>query len=268
VAALAPVLAYNAWLVASPGARRLLEPYAAIARSPADFVPALGPAVLLALAALRRGEAAGHRLRLVLWAALALLVVLVRPVSFAQQFIVGIGVPLLVLGASGLAHLAPRWTALAALCLSTSAVVATRIVLADDPNWFVPRERLAAGAALRELCRPGDRVLAPPDIGLYALGLSACSPFVSHPAAPDFGARLAEARAFYEAMPPAERAGLLDRRGVTHLVLPGDAGPRPVAWLGPQTSFRAAARVGAPPGRITIYARPAAAGPAPGERLR
>jgi hypothetical protein len=269
VAALAPVLAYNAWLVASPSARRLLEPYAAVPRALVDFVPALGPAVLLAFWSLRGrgGENAGHRLRLALWAALALLVVLLRPASFSQQFVVGVGFPLLVLGASGLAPLPPRWTALAALCLSTSAVVATRIVLTDDPNWFVPRERLAAGLALRDLCRPGDRVLAPPDIGLYALGLSACSPFVSHPAAPDFGARLTEARAFYQGLPPAERAALLDRHGVTHFVLPGDAGPRPAAWLGPQTPFRAAARVGPPPG-ITIYARPRAAGPAADERLR
>jgi hypothetical protein len=270
VVALAPVLGYNAWLVASPSALRLLEPYAAVARSTADWVPALGPAILLALATLRRrgGDDAGHRLRLALWAALATLVVVLRPVSFSQQFVVGVGVPLLVLGASGLSHLAPRWTALAALCLSTSAVVATRVVLADDPNWFVPRERLATGLALRDQCLPGDRVLAPPDIGLYALGLSACHALVSHPAAPDFAARLAETRAFYEEMSPAARAALLDRHGITHLVLPGDAGPRPAAWLGPQTPFRAAARVGQAPGLITVYARPRAAGPAPDERLR
>jgi hypothetical protein len=187
-----------------------------------------------------------------------------------MQFGVGAGVPLLVLGAAGLAQLAPRWTALAALGLSTSAVVATRIVLADDPNWFVPRERLAAGLALRGHCRPGDRVLAPPDIGLYAHGLSACQAFVSHPAAPAYGSHLAEAHAFYSGLPPAARAGLLDRHGLTHLVLPGDAGPRPVTWLGPDTPFRAVARVGQAPGLITIYARrrPPATGPAPDVRLR
>jgi hypothetical protein len=272
VLALAPVLAYNAWLVAAPAARRLLEPYAAVARSPADFVPALGPAVLLALAALRRPVAGdgGPRLRLALWASLAILVVVVRPVSFSQQFAVGVGLPLLVLGASGLSHLAPRWTALAALSLSTTTVVATRIVLADDPNWFVPRERLAAGRALRDLCLSGDRVLAPPDVGLYALGFSACHAFVSHPAAPGFGKRLAETRAFYEEMSPAARAALLDRHGITHFVLPGDAGARPVAWLGPETPFWAAARVAQAPSLITIYARSGlpVAGPAPGERLR
>ena len=235
VAALAPVLAYNAWLVTRPSARRLLEPYAAVAFSPGDLALGLGPAVLLALAGAapaRTGRARGHRLRLALWAALALVAVLLRPVSFSLQFGVGAGVPLLVLGAAGLARLAPRWTALAALCLSTSAVVATRIVLADDPNWFVPRERLAAGLALRGQCLPGDRVLAPPDIGLYVHGLTACDAFVSHPAAPDYAERLAEARAFYAEASPAARAELVDRQGITHLLLPGHAGPRPAAWLG------------------------------------
>jgi hypothetical protein len=129
-------------------------------------------------------------------------------------------------------------------------------MLAEDPNWFVPRERLATGLALRDLCRPGDRVLAPPDIGLYALGLSACHAFVSHAAASDYGERLAETRAFYLEMPPFARTALLDWHGVTLVVLPGDAGPRPVAWLGEGTPFRAAARVGEAPGRITVYARP------------
>jgi hypothetical protein len=71
-------------------------------------------------------------------------------------------------------------------------------------------------------------------------------------------------------MPPAARAALLDRHGVTFFVLPGDAGPHPVAWLGPRTPFQMAARVGQAPGRITVYARPRlpAAGPAPDERLR
>ena len=53
-----------------------------------------------------------------------------------------------MLGAAGLARLEPRGTTLLALAMSSSAVVATRVVLADDPNWFVPRERMAAGLAL------------------------------------------------------------------------------------------------------------------------
>ncbi len=270
VAALAPVLAYDAWLFLFNPRHSAFSSslYAAFHPTPVDLAAALGPALLLALTALRARDGAGsaHRLRLALWATMALLAFVLRPVSFSFQFAVGVGVPLLVLGAVGLSRYEPRWTALAALVLSTSAVVATRITLAEDPAWFVPRERLAAGLALRGPCRPGDRVLAPPDIGLYALGLSACHAFVSHPAAPDYAERLAEARAFYALSPPAARAGLLDRHGVTHLVLPADAGPRPVAWLGPDTPFRVVALVGQGSSRIAIYARVPA--PVNGVRLR
>jgi hypothetical protein len=242
-----------------------------------DFVPAIGPALVLALASLRQPApddgAREARAHLWAWAAVgAIVIVAERPgrSDFSLQLLVGAGLPLLALGAAGLSRVHPRWTALAMLVLSTSSVVATRIMLTPDPNWFVPRERLATGLALRDLCRPGDRVLAPPDIGLYALGLSACHAFVSHPAAPDYGPRLAETRAFYEEMSPVARAALLDRHGVTLVVLPGEAGPRPVAWLGDGTPFRAAARVGEAPHRITVYARPGPLPslPASGERAR
>ena len=268
---LVPVLAYDVWLFFGSDQFASFRRGAAFPRW-VDFLPALGPAAALALFSLRRpvADAGDRRARAHLWAwvAVGAAVILAGRGDFSLQLVVGVGFPLLVLGACGLSRLPPRWTLLGALGLSTSAVVATRIVLADDPNWFVPRERLATGLALRDRCLPGDRVLAPPDIGLYALGLSSCHALVSHPAAPDFGARLAETRAFYGEMSPAARAALLDRHGITHLVLPGDAGPRPAAWLGPQTPFRAAARVGQAPGLITIYARPHAAGPAPDERLR
>jgi hypothetical protein len=42
---------------------------------------------------------------------------------------------------------------------------------------------------------------------------------------------------------------------VTRLVLPGDAGETPVAWLGAATPFRRIARVGPPGGEISVYAR-------------
>jgi hypothetical protein len=237
-----------------------------------DFVPALAPAAALALASLRRPAAdAGvraARAHLWAWALVAAAVVVSGRGDFSLQLLVGAGVPLLVLGAAGLATRPPRWTLVAALLLSTSALVETRIVLTEDPNWFVPRERVAAGLALRTLCRPGDRVLAPPDIALYAIGLSACHAFVSHPAAPDHALRLEEARAFYARMSPAARADFLDRNGITHFVVPGTAGPLPASWLGPGTPFREVARVGRPPDQITIYGRVRRPGPASGERVR
>ena len=150
--------------------------------------------------------------------------------------------------------------------------MATRIVLADDPNWFVPRERLAAGLALRGQCLSGDRVLAPPDIGLYVHGLTACDAYVSHPAGPDYAERLAQTRVFFAEASPAARAEFVDRQGLTHFLLPGYAGPRPTAWLGEDTTFRAVAQAGRGPGLVTIYARPRPKAPAPGpardERLR
>jgi hypothetical protein len=271
---LVPVLAYDLWLFFGSGQ------FASFRRGAAfppwgDFVPALGPALALALVSLRGGTPDGARAaraHLWAWAAIAGALVAARPGAFSLQLLVGAGVPLLVLGAAGLARYEPARTALVALALSSSAVVATRVVLSDDPNWFVPRERLAAGLALRDECRPGDRVLAPPDIGLYIHGLTACHAFVSHPVAPGYPERLAETKAFYAGASPAARAELVDRQGLTHLVLPGYAGPRPAGWLGEDTTFRAVAHVGRGPGLITIYARPRPDAPGPGpephERLR
>jgi hypothetical protein len=271
---LVPVLAYDFWVFFGSDEFASFRRGAPFPRW-VDFAPALAPAAGLALASLRRRAAAddrarGARAHLWAWFVVAAGVMLVGRGGDSLQVVVGAGLPLLVLGAVALSRFQARWTALAALLLSPSAVVATTIVLAEDPNWFVPRERLATALALRDLCRPGDRVLAPPDIGLYAIGLSACDAFVSHPAAPGWGLRLQQTRAFYETMGPAVRTEFLDGHGITHFVLPGDAGPSPVPWLGPATPFRVAARVGRPPAQIAIYERPraAAAVPSSGERVR
>jgi hypothetical protein len=270
---LLPVLAWDLWLFF--GSRQFASFREGSVLPPAvDFVPAFAPALVLALLWARSGpvdsppEAQKARTHLWLWAAVAAAVLaaarvaaalgVLRPGGFSLQLLVGAGVPLLVLGAAGLARFSPTGTVLAALALSTSAVVATRIALTEDPNWFVPRVRMAAALALRGTCRPGDLVLAPPDIGLYAIGLSACHAYVSHPAGPGYASRVAEVRAFYASDSPAVRRALLDRHRVTHLVLPGDAGLRPVGWLGADTAFRAVARVGVGPDAITVYSRPLA----------
>ena len=114
---------------------------------------------------------------------------------------------------------------------------------------------MAAALALRDLCAPGDLVLGPPDVAQYAIGLSRCHALFAHPATPDYEARLSEARAFYATWSPGERSAWLDRHGVTHLVLPGDAGPLPAGWLGADTPFRRVARVGTGADRLGIYAR-------------
>ncbi len=80
--------------------------------------------------------------------------------------------------------------------------------------------------AARSLRARGPRSRAPRR-GAVRGGLSRCHALVAHPATPDYEARLSEARAFYATWSPGERSDWLDRHGVTHLVLPGDAGPGP-----------------------------------------
>jgi hypothetical protein len=261
VLGLLPVLAYDAWvLLAGPGFSAFSSPrYAAVAPRPVDLALALGPAAVLALAALRvwgEEEGAPHRLRLALWTALALGAVVLRPVSFSLQFLVGLGVPLLVLAAVGLARL-PRGVLESAVPLmATSAAVVTWLCATPSPGRHVPAGRWGAALALREACRPGDLALAPEDIGLYVGGLSPCWPYVSHAAAADHDVRAAAVRRFYGEAAPEERAAFLDRACVAHVVLPPGAPP---GWLGAQAPFRPRAAVGAPGGGLVVATRDGAA---------
>jgi hypothetical protein len=260
------VLAYDAWLfLAGPGFSAFSSPrYAALGPAPGDLALALGPAALLAVTAARLGarEGAGHRLRLALWAALALLVVLLRPVSFSLQLVVGIGVPLLALAAVGLARL-PRGALEGAVpLLATTAGVVTWLCTAPSPGRFVPAERWRVALALREACRPGDVALAPADIGLYLGGLSPCWPYVSHTAAPDHDARAAALARFYSEAGPEERGEFLDRACVAHVVLPAATPP---FWLGPATPFRPRATTPGPGERLVVHSRGKPACPNPRE---
>ncbi len=254
---LAPTVAYLAWVFYglrwfdSFGLPYVFPPLHA-------FVIALAPSAALALLVTREpahGEARAARIHLAAWILVVALVLLVRPVGFPLQFLVGLGAPLLTLGAIGLARFRPSATLLAAGALSSTALVALGLVGSDNPRWYVPPERLQVAAALRASCRPGDRALTPPDIGLYVAGLTACKPYASHAAAPDHDARAEAVRRFYEDRTPAERDALLDRACVTHVTLPGDAGEAPEAWLGARTPFRRIALVGGDPRRIGLYAR-------------
>jgi hypothetical protein len=261
VASLGPVLGYNAWLlVADRDARRIVAPYGASAPAPGDFALALGPAALLALTALRPGDehdgGSGHRLRLSLWAVLALLVVLLRPVPFSLQFVTGVGVPLLALAAAGLARVGPRALEAAVPPMASTAVVAAWLCALPSPSWHVPAARWRVAASLREACREGEIVLAPPDVGLYAGGLSPCWPYVSHAAGPDHDARAAAVRHFYGEASPEERAALLERSGATLVVLPAALPP---GWLVPGTTLEAASSSSG--GGLRAYRWRAARGP-------
>ena len=226
-----------------------------------DFLPAVGPGLLLAVFSLRGGKGAAEssdaRVHLWMWMAVVGAIIGLRPGAFALQFLVGSGLPLMVLASTALCRFPPDRTVLAALCLCTSAVAQTRIMLSGDPNWFVPRERLAVAEALRPLCSDADRLLAPPDISLYAMGLSSCHVVVAHPVASDYESRVSELREFYSSTSPAARLAMLDRDRVTYVVLPGDAGPRAETWLGPGAPFQLVGRTSVGSGLISIYVRQA-----------
>jgi len=256
---LLPVVLYDAWLFFGSPDFAVFSSRVFQFPPRADFLWALGPAALLAAAGLARrgldGEARAATMYLAGWAAAGALILAFRPLSFSLQFLAGIGLPLLALGALGLSRFPPAATLAAAAALSLTSVESVRHVLAENPYWFVPAERLEIARALRPHCRPGDLVLSPPDIGLYAGGLTACGAYLDHPAGAAFEERAAEVRAFYAGDDPAARTGLLDRRCVTHVVLPGGAGDVPAAWLGPATPFHRVATAGRGPGAVDAFVR-------------
>ena len=237
---LVPVVLYLYWLFYRNPAFAFYAETRYVFPPRADFVWALGPAALLALLGLRSApddEARRARVHLAVWAALGLLVVLFRPVNFSLQFLVGVGLPLLALGAFGLARWAPRITLLVAVIFATSQVAALLFVTKRNPLWLVPRGDMELVRAMRPTCRAGDVLFAPASVGILAYGLTACRAVLSHEVDPGYERKLAQVRGF-GALPPGERAALLDTYGVTHFLAPGDAGPKPVAWLGEATNFR------------------------------
>jgi hypothetical protein len=258
---LVPVVLYDAWLFFGRPDFAVFSSRVFQFPPRADFVWALGPAALLAVTwAMRRETTVPERtcgLYFVGWATAGLLILMLRPLSFSLQFLAGIGLPLLVLGALGLARHPPAGTLAVAAALSINAAVSLRMALRENPHWFVPSARMDIAHALRPHCRPGDLLLSPPDIGLYAGGLTACGAYVAHPAAAGFDQREAEVREFYARDDPAGRAALLDRHCLSHVVLPAGGGEVPRAWLGPDTPFRRVAGTGGGAEAIDAYVRPA-----------
>jgi hypothetical protein len=266
LAGLVPAALYNYWVfyVSPTFATYSVTPYTM--PPTADFLLGLGPAALLAATSLRApADDAGRavRVRLWIWAAVAGLAIGLRPVTFSQQFAIGCGLPLLLLAALGLSRVRPRVTAVVAALLSATAIVALRVVLRSEPHWHVAAPRREAALFLRASCAPGGLVFGPADIGLYTIALTGCRAFVSHAWAPAFAERQALVQGFYAGGAPAARADLLDRLGITHLVLPGDAGEVPAAWLGEKTAFRRIGRVGTGEGAIGLYQRGAGASAPP-----
>jgi hypothetical protein len=217
---------------------------------------AVGPAALAALTAIhpRRSldeRQARHRLFLALWASLALLVVILRPVSFSLQFLAGVGVPLLALAAIGLGRMRRGLLEAAVPALAGTSIAVIWLLLHPLPSRNVPADRWRIAIALESLCQTGELALSPPDIGLYVGGLSACWPWVSHVAAPDHVARAKAARGFYESSPP-DRARILDELCATHVVVPR-AWPGGGLPQGAPFSFRVG--VDGPGGGLAVYSR-------------
>ncbi len=258
LAALAPVLAYNAWVfLGSPGFRVFSSPrYASSGPSLPELAIAVGPAALVALLTLRIRDtgadvARRHRLYLALWAALAIAMVALRPVSFALQFVAGVGVPLLTLAAIGLGRLRRGVLETAVVLFAGTALTLTWLQLGPNDYRNVSADRWGVAAALRPVCQRGELVLAPPDIGLYVGGLSACWPWVSHSFSPEHASRDEATRRFYSS-PPEERARFLDEVCVTHLVVPAGW---PGGGLPAGAAYQRRLEVDGTGGGLAVYSR-------------
>ncbi|MBN2372114.1 MAG: hypothetical protein JXO72_16685 [Vicinamibacteria bacterium] len=267
---LLPIAMYNVWVFYMNHAFSQLSSMEYERPAFLDFVTALGPAILLAILALFKdgyrlsGEVAldssrsrptGRALPLVIWAASVTAVLIVWPVHFSLQFSVGVGVPLLIVGALGLARYRPCVTLVVNLALSVTGAAALTFVLSRNSSWFVPRERMDIAWRMRELCRPGELVLAPPDIGLYVSGLSACKAFVSHAAVPNFLERMHIARWFFTNADHESRSRFLDATGISYVTLSAADGSAAQELLGEGTPFHEVAAVGQGSRRIGIFAR-------------
>lgn len=264
MAALLPVAAYNYWVFYRQPAFAFYATANYVFPSRADIAWALGPATVLATWALAAARVASYRtttagvarLHLAVWCAIAVVVFVLRPVNFSLQFLVGVGFPLLALAAIGLARW-PAWAMVAAnLVLSSTATVAVWLMLQPLPGAYAPAERLALAWTLRADCREGDRLVAPPDIGMWAGGYTACRAFTSHAIEPAHAERAGAMDAFYQRGDPAGRAAFLERICATHVVLP--ALPGPDHWVDPRLRLQPVAVAGHPP-RLAAYriARPA-----------
>jgi len=260
LASLLPVVLYDAWVFYGVPAFAFLGRAPYVSPGPGAMASALLPALALALpAATRRGAgiASGARAHFAAWACLALAVLALRPVHFSLQFAVGLGLPLLAFGALSLSRFRPAVTLAAAALLSSTAVAALFLVLSPNPRWHVPKARLDIALALRGHCAPGQVLLSPPDIGLYAAGLTACKAYVSHAVVPDFAERDATVRSFYASWSPEQRRSFLDRAGVDLVALPGIAAEAPERWLVPLPPFTRVAQAGEGAAAICVYGRSA-----------
>ncbi|MGE0454797.1 MAG: hypothetical protein AB7O37_10175 [Vicinamibacteria bacterium] len=264
--ALAPVLAYVLWLFLVNPAYATFSygaPQGAVGLHPslAEMALALGPAALLALTATRAAPTgASARRYLALWAALAAAFIALRPVSFSLQFGAGIGVPLLCLAAVGLAGRFRGALEIATVLLAGSLLFVMRVFWVGLPTFYVPDTSWRAARELRAHCRPGERLVAPREVGLLAEVFTSCSLYLPYSRVPQYAEKQLELDGFYGSWLPAQRAELLQRSCADHVVLPSG---ELADWLGPDAPFALSGAVSGagPPQQLASRTRPCRGAP-------
>jgi hypothetical protein len=157
----------------------------------------------------------------------------------------------LTLAAIGLGRMRRGILEAAVLLFAGTALLVTWLQLRPNSYRNVPAERWGVAVALRPVCERGDLVLAPPDIGLYVGGLSACWPWVSHSYSPTHASRDEATRRFYTSAPE-ERARFLDALCVAHLVVPADW---PRGGLPADVPYERRLEVDGSSGGLAVYSR-------------
>ena len=191
-----------------------------------EFALAILPALALALFSWRRGapeDPLGVRNALAVWAAVVALIVVAYPAPMVKQFTTTLGPALLLL--AGLVTPARALPAAVAALAPTSVFLLWR-VFHPYPDWFAPRDYVAAVSFLEEACRPDDVALAPSDLSLMIAGLSPCRVALGHRGlTPNWPAAIAAGNRFYDrATPPAWRTAYVDDLGADYVLLPAGGG--------------------------------------------
>ncbi len=203
----------------------------------AQLAWALGPVALLALLGRQRaaGLEAGETRATLQLAAVATAAAILSPVLFGLQFVSSLGAVLLLVAAL---RCPPRHLALATLLLAPSAVVALWRDCNPPPQRFPPAAYVQIAAVLRAHAQKDDVVLATPDVGLFAAGLSPCRVVVGHRVlTPDYDRRLSEVAAFYDpGTPSAWRREYVKEIGARYVAVPAGSHSW-LADLGPVRRF-------------------------------
>jgi hypothetical protein len=187
---------------------------------------ALGPVLVLGVVALVRGDLdASLRTTVGAWIAVAA-AFLFSGLGFASQFATSLGTALLLTVALGAST---RWLPAFALTLSPTALVLYWRILNPAPEWFPPRDYVAATRLLATECAPGDVLFAPSEPSLFVAAFTPCQTAFGHRVlTPHFEQRARESEAFFaDATPARWRDRYLAGIGARYVMIPAGRG----RWL-------------------------------------